>query len=44
MFPLFAKNQLSFDVKQAGYFLALVGLMGAVRQDGVFWPFVKGFG
>ena len=44
MFPLFAKNQLNFDVKQAGYFLALVGLLGVLWQGGLIGPFVKRFG
>src|SRR5262245_9763698 len=44
MFPLFSKNQLGFDVKQAGYFLALVGLLGVLWQGGLIGPFVKRFG
>ena len=44
MFSLFAKNQLGFDVKQAGYFLALVGLLGVVWQGGMIGPIVKRFG
>ncbi|MGH9934680.1 MAG: MFS transporter [Blastocatellia bacterium] len=44
MFPLFAKNQLGFDVKQAGYFLALVGLLGVIWQGGLIGPVVKRFG
>jgi DHA1 family tetracycline resistance protein-like MFS transporter len=44
MFPLFAKNQLGFDVRQAGYFLALVGLLGIFWQGGMIGPFVKRFG
>jgi MFS transporter, DHA1 family, tetracycline resistance protein len=44
MFPLFAKNQLGFDVRHAGYFLALVGLLGVVWQGGLIGPIVKRFG
>jgi MFS family permease len=44
MFPLFAKNQLGFDVKHAGYFLALVGLLGVIWQGGLIGPIVKRFG
>jgi MFS transporter, DHA1 family, tetracycline resistance protein len=44
MFALFAKKQLDFDVKQAGYFLALVGLLGVVWQGGFIGPIVKRFG
>lgn len=44
MFALFAKNQLGFDVKQAGYFLALVGLLGVVWQGGLIGPIVRRFG
>ena len=44
MFPLFAKNQLGFDIKQAGYFLALVGLLGVLWQGGLIGPFVKRLG
>jgi MFS transporter, DHA1 family, tetracycline resistance protein len=44
MFALFAKNQLGFDVKHAGYFLALVGLLGVVWQGGLIGPIVKRFG
>lgn len=44
MFALFAKNQLDFDVKQAGYFLALVGLLGVVWQGVLIGPVVKRFG
>jgi DHA1 family tetracycline resistance protein-like MFS transporter len=44
MFALFAKNQLSFDEKQAGYFLALVGLLGVVWQGGLIGPIVRRFG
>jgi MFS transporter, DHA1 family, tetracycline resistance protein len=44
MFALFAKNQLGFDIKQAGYFLALVGLLGVIWQGGLIGPIVKRFG
>jgi DHA1 family tetracycline resistance protein-like MFS transporter len=44
MFPLFAKNQLGFDVKHAGYFLALVGLLGVIWQGGLIGPIVRRFG
>jgi DHA1 family tetracycline resistance protein-like MFS transporter len=44
MFPLFAKLQLGFNVKQAGYFLALVGLLGVLWQGGLIGPIVKRFG
>src|SRR5215813_9839528 len=44
MFPLFAKNLLGFDVKSAGYFLALVGLLGVFWQGGFIGPIVKRFG
>jgi MFS transporter, DHA1 family, tetracycline resistance protein len=44
MFALFAKNQLGFDVKHAGYFLALVGLLGVIWQGGLIGPIVKRFG
>ncbi|MBO0861322.1 MAG: MFS transporter [Chloracidobacterium sp.] len=44
MFPLFAKNQLGFDVRHAGYFLALVGLLGVIWQGGLIGPIVKRFG
>src|SRR5499433_2253918 len=44
MFPLFAKNQLGFNEKQAGYFLALVGLLGVIWQGGFIGPVVKRFG
>lgn len=44
MFPLFSKNQLGFDVKQAGYFLALVGLLGVLWQGGFIGPFIKRVG
>ncbi|MGH9769744.1 MAG: MFS transporter [Blastocatellia bacterium] len=44
MFALFAKNQLRFDEKQAGYFLALVGLLGVVWQGGLIGPVVKRYG
>src|SRR5215471_14693758 len=44
MFPLFAKNQLGFNVKQAGYFLALVGLLGVIWQGGLIGPLVNRFG
>jgi MFS family permease len=44
MFALFAKNQLGFDVRHAGYFLALVGLLGVVWQGGLIGPIVKRFG
>jgi len=44
MFALFAKNQLRFDEKQAGYFLALVGLLGIIWQGGLIGPVVKRFG
>ncbi|MGE0129892.1 MAG: MFS transporter [Blastocatellales bacterium] len=44
MFALFAKNQLGFDIKQAGYFLALVGLLGVIWQGGFIGPLVKRFG
>jgi DHA1 family tetracycline resistance protein-like MFS transporter len=44
MFALYAKNQLSFDIKHAGYFLALVGLLGVVWQGGMIGPIVKRFG
>jgi DHA1 family tetracycline resistance protein-like MFS transporter len=44
MFPLFAKNQLGFDIKHAGYFLALVGLLGVIWQGGLIGPIVKRFG
>ncbi|HEX5082470.1 MAG TPA: MFS transporter [Blastocatellia bacterium] len=44
MFPLFAKNQLGFDVMHAGYFLALVGLLGVIWQGGLIGPIVKRFG
>jgi MFS transporter, DHA1 family, tetracycline resistance protein len=44
MFALFAKNQLGFDVKHAGYFLALVGLLGVIWQGGFIGPIVKRFG
>jgi DHA1 family tetracycline resistance protein-like MFS transporter len=44
MFPLFAKNQLGFDVRQAGYFLALVGLLGVIWQGGLIGPIVRRFG
>src|SRR5262249_9268006 len=44
MFALFAKNQLGFDVRHAGYFLALVGLLGVIWQGGLIGPIVKRFG
>src|SRR5262247_3847469 len=44
MFALFAKNQLGFNEKQAGYFLALVGLLGVIWQGGIIGPVVKRFG
>lgn len=44
MFALFAKNQLGFKEEQAGYFLALVGLLGVVWQGGLIGPIVKRFG
>ena len=44
MFALFAKNQLGFDIKQAGYFLALVGLLGVIWRGGLIGPIVKRFG
>jgi DHA1 family tetracycline resistance protein-like MFS transporter len=44
MFALFAKNQLGFDIKQAGYFLALVGLLGVIWQGGLIGPIVRRFG
>jgi MFS family permease len=44
MFPLFAQNQLGFDVRHAGYFLALVGLLGVIWQGGLIGPIVKRFG
>jgi MFS family permease len=44
MFPLFAKNQLGFDVTHAGYFLALVGLLGVIWQGGLIGPIVRRFG
>jgi DHA1 family tetracycline resistance protein-like MFS transporter len=44
MFALFAKNQLGFDVKHAGYFLALVGLLGVFWQGGLIGPIVRRFG
>jgi DHA1 family tetracycline resistance protein-like MFS transporter len=44
MFPLFAKNQLGFDVRHAGYFLALVGLLGVIWQGGLIGPIVRRFG
>jgi len=44
MFALFAKNQLGFNEKQAGYFLALVGLLGVIWQGGLIGPVVKRFG
>jgi MFS transporter, DHA1 family, tetracycline resistance protein len=44
MFPLFAQNQLGFDVMHAGYFLALVGLLGVVWQGALIGPIVKRFG
>jgi len=44
MFPLFAKKQLQFGVDQAGYFLALVGLLGVFWQAGMIGPIVKRFG
>ena len=44
MFALFAKNQLGFDIKHAGYFLALVGLLGVIWQGGLIGPIVKRFG
>jgi MFS transporter, DHA1 family, tetracycline resistance protein len=44
MFALFAKNQLGFNQKQAGYFLALVGLLGVVWQGGLIGPIVRRFG
>ncbi|MDX2042389.1 MAG: MFS transporter [Acidobacteriota bacterium] len=44
MFPLFAKKQLAFSVDQAGYFLALVGLLGVFWQAGMIGPTVKRFG
>src|SRR5262245_5909052 len=44
MFALFAKNQLGFNQKQAGTFLALVGLLGIVWQGGFIGPIVRRFG
>ena len=44
MFPLFAKKQLHFSVDQAGYFLALVGLLGVFWQAGMIGPIIKRFG
>ncbi len=44
MFSLFAKKQLEFSVKQAGYFLALVGLLGVLWQAVMIGPVVKRFG
>ncbi len=44
MFALFAKNQLGFNQKEAGYFLALVGLLGVIWQGGIIGPIVKRFG
>lgn len=44
MFPLFAKKQLGFSVDQAGYFLAIVGLLGVFWQAGMVGPVVKRFG
>jgi len=44
MFPLFAKKQLGFSVDQAGYFLALVGLLGVFWQAGMIGPIVNRLG
>lgn len=44
MFAFFAKKQLGFDEKQAGYFLGLVGLLGIIWQGGFIGPIVKRFG
>ncbi|MDX2033405.1 MAG: MFS transporter [Blastocatellia bacterium] len=44
MFPFYAQKQLNFDVQQAGYFLALVGLLGILWQGGLVGPVVKRFG
>lgn len=44
MFPLFAKKQLGFTVDQAGYFLALVGLLGVFWQAAMIGPVVNRFG
>ncbi len=44
MFALFAKNQLSFSQRQAGYFLGLVGLLGIIWQGGLIGPIVRRFG
>ena len=44
MFPFFAQRQLGFDVQQAGYFLAFVGLLGIVWQGGLVGPLVRRVG
>lgn len=44
MFAFFAKNQLGFKEVEAGYFLALVGLLGVVWQGGLIGPIVRRFG
>jgi DHA1 family tetracycline resistance protein-like MFS transporter len=44
MFALFAKKHLGFDINQAGYFLALVGLLGVIWQGGLIGPLVKRLG
>jgi MFS family permease len=44
MFALFATTQLSFNEKQTGYFLGLVGLLGILWQGVAIGPAVKRFG
>jgi MFS family permease len=44
MFALYADHQLQFTAKQAGYFLAFIGLLGVVWQGGFVGPVVKRFG
>lgn len=44
MFSLFTYNQLHFDAKQTGYFLAFVGLLGVFWQGGIVGPLVKRMG
>lgn len=44
VFPLYAEKQLNFTAEKAGYFLALVGMLGVIWQGGLVGPLVAKVG